>query len=111
MMKMIFFNSPVSCSCLTSSAPPMKTVGKVNFVFSLFNASSSAIRFRNSLRNLESIDKPRSSIDTRKPRKIDWTVRQASNIDFDRIVTAQISPISPSRRWRWSTETVDLRFR
>ncbi|KAF5809697.1 hypothetical protein HanXRQr2_Chr04g0160311 [Helianthus annuus] len=58
----------------------MKTVGKVSFVFSLFNSSSSAIRFRNSLRNLESIDKSRSSIDTRKPRRIDWTVRQASNV-------------------------------
>ncbi|KAM0008073.1 hypothetical protein Hdeb2414_s0122g00803501 [Helianthus debilis subsp. tardiflorus] len=42
MMKMIFFNSPISCSCFTSSAPlmylpPMKTLGKVSFVFSLFN--------------------------------------------------------------------------
>lgn len=75
-----FFSSPASWSCLISSAPPMylppmKTRGSVSFLFS----RTPRIVFSSSM-NLQSIERSRSSIDTRKLRRIAWTSLQSSNV-------------------------------
>ena len=73
----IFLSSPVSWSWRISSAPPtylppMKTLGNVNFLWPRICC--------NSLRNPESMDRSRSSIETRNPRRIDRTALQSSNV-------------------------------
>lgn len=76
-----FFSSPVSLSRRISSAPPkylppIKTRGRVSFAFSEWPrilCSSSM--------NPWSIDRSRSSTTTRKPRKMDRTVLQSSNVE------------------------------